>query len=115
MDIDRHLAAFIDAFVVPARRERLHYVISHRGKNARKEGVTLLSHLDPRHCRQVDGDFELDQTTRGVLYDFRHEPTLASLAEAIDVANGNDVIFSIEPGKLAVHISHEGWSWLCRR
>jgi hypothetical protein len=115
MDVDQHLAAFVDAFIRPERRERLHHVISHRGKNARKEGATLMIQLDKRYCRQTDGDFELDETTRGVLYNFRHEPTFANLAEAIEAANGDDVIFSVEPGKLAVHVSHEGWSWLCRR
>jgi hypothetical protein len=73
MDVDQHLAAFIDAFVVPGRRERLHYVISHRGKKARQEGAVLMNHLDERFCKQVDGAFGLDAGAQGALYDFRHE------------------------------------------
>jgi hypothetical protein len=115
MDFDQHLAAFIESFVIPPRRERLQYVISHRGKNARREGSALLSQLDERFCKQVDGAFGLEAESLGVFYNFRHEPQTMSLAAATAAAEGEDAIFSVVPGKLAIHWSHEGWSWLCRR
>ena len=115
MDVDHHLAAFVDAFIAPPRRERLKYVFAHRGKNAREQGASLLSHLDERFCRRVDGDFGLDPSTAGVFYDFRHEPRSATLRDAVAAAGGDDVLFSIIPGKLAVYLSHEDMSWLCRR
>jgi hypothetical protein len=115
MDVDQHLAAFVDAFVSPGRRERLKYVFAHRGKNARSEGTALLSHLDERFCKRVDGAFGLDLSTEGVFYNFRQEPRPATLKDAIAAAGGDDVLFSIIAGKLAVYLSHEDMSWLCRR
>jgi hypothetical protein len=115
MDLDQHLAAFVEAFVVPGRRERLKYIFSRRGKNARAEGSSLFAHLDARLCKQVQGNLGLDENAQGAFYDFRHEPRAATLREAMNAAGGDDVIFSIVPGKLAVFLSHEGWSWLCRR
>jgi hypothetical protein len=115
MDLDQHLSEFVDAFVVPDRRERLKYIFARRGKNAREEGSSLFTHLDERLCKQVDGGFGLDDDAQGVFYDFRHEPRPATLREAVRAAGGDDVLFSIVPGKLAVFLSHEGWSWLCRR
>ena len=56
-----------------------------------------------------------DPSRHGVFYDFYGEPEVKSLSEAIALGNHSDAIFSLDPGRLAIHFSHEGWSWLCQR
>lgn len=72
-------------------------------------------HLDERFCKRVDGAFGISSETQGVFYDFHGEPRLMSLEDAEAAGEGQDAIFSAVPGKLAIHWSHEDWSWLCRR
>lgn len=115
-DIERHLAGFVDAFVVRERRERWHYLLSHRRKNTYKNSATLMEHLDARFCARVDGAFGVEPHAMGVFYDFHtHPPEVMTFLEAEKRGDGQDAIFSLVPGRLAIHWSHEGWSWLCRR
>ena len=111
---EQHLSAFVDAFVVPARRERWKYLLARRRKGALRDSTRLMGHLDMRLSKQVDGNFELTLNTQGVFYDFYHEPRLISLEKAEDASRNQDAILSVIPGKLAVYWSHEGWSWLFR-
>ena len=115
-DIEHHLAAFVDAFVVRERRERWRLLLSQRRRNTLRNSAKLMDHLDCRFCVQVDGAFGIDPATVGVFYDFHeYPPEVISLREAAKRADSRDAIFSIVPGRLALHWSHEDWSWLCRR
>lgn len=115
VSIEQHLSGFVDAFVVPARRERWKYLLARKGKGAFRDSSKLMDYLDPRFCKQVDGAFGLPGDTHGVFYDFYDEPRLTSLQEANEVGQNEDALFSAVAGKLAIYWSHEGWSWLCRR
>ncbi len=115
MDLDGHLAAFVDAFVVAIRRERWKDLLLLRRNRAFRDSSKLMDHLDTRFCRRVDGAFGLARDVRGVFYDFSEEPHWTSLQEARERGEHHDAIFSVVPGKVAIHWSHEGWSWLCRR
>jgi hypothetical protein len=63
--IEQHLSAFVDAFVVPARRERWKYLLARRSKGASRDSSKLMNHLDMRFCKQVDGSFGLAPNTEG--------------------------------------------------
>jgi hypothetical protein len=116
LNVDQHLVAFADAFTLPERRERWRYLLEHRRRNLLRHSSTLMSHLDPRWCVRVDGAFGLADDLRGVFYDFHEQPPeVLGLAEAVARGTDRDALFSIVPGKLAIHWSHEDWSWLCRR
>jgi hypothetical protein len=115
VSLEQHLSAFAEAFVAPARRERWKYLLVRRSKGAFRDSSKLMDHLDTRFCVQVDGAFGVPEDTQGAFYDFHDEPRLMSLREAIQAGQDNDALFSAIPGKLAIHWSHEGWSWLCRR
>lgn len=79
---EQHLSAFVDAFVVPARRERWKYLFARRSKGAFRDSSKLMNHLDMRFCKQVDGDFELTPDPQGVFYDFYDEPRSMRLRQA---------------------------------
>ncbi len=115
MDPDQHLAAFAEAFVLSIRRQRWKDLLSRRTKAAFRERSKLMDHLDPRFCKRVDGAFGLKSDLEGVFYDFYAEPRCICLREAQQLGEYHDAIFSAVPGKIAIHWSHEGWSWLCRR
>jgi len=115
MNCDHHLQAFVTAFVLAARRERWQLLLSQRRRNTFSSKAKLMEALDKRYCLQVDGAWQLPSTRQGVFYDFHAEPSVMTLAEAEAAGHYHDALFSMEPGKLAIHFSHEGWSWLCRR
>ena len=115
MDCDEHLTGFASAFVIASKRERWLELLSRRGKNTFRNSAKLMDALDSRYCLRVDGKWELDANSLGVFYDFFSEPSVTTLTQATAVGHDQDAIFSIVPGKLAIHFSHEGWSWLCRR
>ena len=110
-----HLTAFVMAFVVPEKRDRWGELLSRRGRNTFRNSSKLMDALDKRYCVQVDGNWNLLPSRHGVFYDFCGEPEVKSLAEAIVLGNDTDAIFSLDPGHLAIHFSHEGWSWICQR
>jgi len=115
VDVEQHLTAFVTAFVIPARRERWVELLTRRGRNAFANSSKLMGALDERHCMRVDGAWELDPARTGVFYDFFGEPCVKTLADAVAEGSGRDAIFSLEPGRLVIYFSHEGWSWLCRK
>jgi hypothetical protein len=115
MDIEQHLATFAAAFVVPAKRSRWIELLARRGRNAFHNSSKLMDALDARYCVRVDGALGLDLPRLGVFYDFYSDPTIKTLADALAEGSNHDAIFSLEPGRLAIHFSHEGWVWLCRR
>jgi len=115
MDVEQHLIAFVTAFVTPARRERWLQLFTRRRKNVFANSSKLMQHLDERYCVQVDGAWDLDPSRQGVYYDFYNEPIVKTLAEAVAEGDYHNAIFSLEPGQLAIHFSHEGWSWLCHK
>lgn len=115
MDVEEHLAAFVKAFVIPAKRDRWQELLARRGKNTFRDSSKLMAALDARYCERVDGEWAIDAARPCVYYDFHSEPTVVTFGEAVASGSNRDAVASLEPGRLAVHFSHEGWSWLCRR
>src|SRR5260221_231067 len=107
MDVDHHLAAFAEAFVIPARRERWQELLTRRGKNTFANSAKLAAVLDARYCSR-DGDWGVDDSHSGVYYDFSGEPEVMTLAQATEKGYFRDAIFSMIPGKFALHFFHEG-------
>src|SRR4051794_13575848 len=64
--VEQHLSAFVDAFVVPTRRERWKYLLAHRSKGAYRDSSQLMTHLDAQYCKQVDGDFKVNLKAQGI-------------------------------------------------
>jgi hypothetical protein len=115
VDVDEHLVAFVRAFVVAARRDRWVELLTRRGRNTFANRSKLMDALDGRYCARADGTWDIDPGRLCVYYDFFSEPSVVTFGEASAAGDWHDAIASIEPGRLAVHWSHEGWSWLCRR
>jgi pyruvate/2-oxoglutarate dehydrogenase complex dihydrolipoamide dehydrogenase (E3) component len=109
----RHVAGFATAFVVPAKRERWAEMLARRPRRIGQDSHKLHSDLDRRTCRRV---VELPTLVHGdgLFYEFYDKPRVVPAANAIVAAGGNDAIFSLIPGKLAVYFFHEDELWLCQ-
>jgi hypothetical protein len=112
----RHMTAFVEAFVLAARRERWLYLLREKPKRAPRDAHKLRNDLDVRWCTGPwsYGD-DLGLTQDGVYYEFFGEPHVLSPAEAESIGTGRDAIYSVVPGRLAVFFFHEFETWLCRR
>jgi hypothetical protein len=115
VNVEDHLAAFVRGFVVAAKRDRWLELLTRRGRNAFRNSDKLMDALDGRFCVRADGVWDIDPGRLCVYYDFRDEPSVVPFGEATAAGTGRDALASLEPGRLAVHWSHEDWSWLCRR
>ena len=103
VDVEEHLAAFVRAFVVAAKRDRWLELLSRRGRNAFRNSSQLMDALDGRFCIRADGAWDLDPDRPCVFYGFHDEPTVMTFGEATRVGSGRDAIASLEPGRLVVH------------
>jgi hypothetical protein len=110
----RHMTGFVESFVLPARRERWLYLLTERPKRIARDSHKLRNDLDYRRCSTLGGDGDPEINQDGVYYEFVEEPRLLSPAEADRIGSGQDAIFSVVPGRLAVFFFHEFQSWLCR-
>ena len=115
LDCEKHLAAFVRSFVIAARKDRWLGLLSRRGKNTFGNSAKLMQALDSRFCEQVNGRWSIDGKLPCVFYDFYNDPVVIDFEEAAMKGQDTDAIASIESGQLAIHWSHEGWSWLCRK
>jgi hypothetical protein len=108
-----HAAGFAAAFVVPAKRERWHWLLTTRPRRVGRDSAKLHADLDRRTCRRVEG---VPATVRGggVFYGFGDAPRVVPAGQAWLAAGPGDAIFSVVPGGLALYFFHEGEVWLCQ-
>jgi hypothetical protein len=120
-DALEHLSAFARSFIVPKYRERWHHILVERPKKAWFELIKFPSHRDERYCIPVKSASEFlrgrtkEQT--GIYFDGYDEPFRLTIMEADLVGSrlGQDAIFSIDAGQLAVFFFHESELWGCQR
>lgn len=115
MDTSAHLVAFVNAFVVNARRERWLELVQNPGTKAGKNRDRLYRALDERYCERVESIDHLDPDRKCVVFDFRDPAIVTTLGEAIRTRYGRDIVISLVAGELAVHLFHHGDIWLCKK
>jgi lipoprotein NlpI len=105
-----HILAFFDAFLQDSRRERWIYLFENDQEKLRRNSSKLLHDLnseclvEDKHLRAI-----LNHDVQGVFYDIgRKEASWQNLEQVLERQPHFDAIFSIEPGKLAVFLFHEG-------
>jgi hypothetical protein len=109
----RHAAGFAAAFIAPHKRERWAEMLARRPRRISRHSHQIHADLDRRVCRPVD---ELPATVRGsgLFYGFFDAPRVVPAADVAIAAGGEDAVFSLEPGKLALFFFHENEVWLCQ-
>lgn len=116
---NKHLEAFVLAFVAKNRQERWLHLFLHNSKNAYKNSHKLEGYLNYR-CSLVGKDFikaHYKLGLNGVYYSFSiyRNTLLINLEEALIIGDYRNAIFSILPGKLGIYFSDEGPIWLCQK
>ena len=116
LDIELHIRSFIDAFILEAQKDKWTGLLFERPDNVFNQSSKLFNHLDHNHIEQNDTlENVAPYDNVGVFYNFNHEPKCISFKDAIEAGIGNDAIFSIEPGELAVCFFRDSWNFVCKR
>jgi len=117
MDIKNHLDSFIDSFVEKDRRDRWHFLFQKNDEKTKHNSYKLLNDLDRRFCKRNDDLESLNTlTVEGVFYDIgSDDPTVSVLSEILKEQNYFDAVFSINAGKLAVFLFHEGHKYVLKK
>jgi hypothetical protein len=120
-EISSHLEAFVRAFVDPDRRERWREFMLEKPEKAARELHKLP--LDERRTTWLEGaersaaSYErLVGGQPGICFTFNSDPVWMSATDADYRCEyeGDDVIFSVIPGKLAIYFNHDHASALLR-
>ncbi|MDH5572114.1 MAG: hypothetical protein OEY89_10135 [Gammaproteobacteria bacterium] len=115
-EIETHMKAFAEAFVLEGRKDTWISLLCNRPDDIAKRALKLFNYLDHNYIEQDDSLKCIDShETMGVYYDFHREPKYISLKEAVEEAKNHDAIFSMVPGKSAIYFYHEGWNFVCQR
>jgi|GEM_PF-6249320 hypothetical protein len=130
MDTSAQLVAFVNAFVVNARRERWLELVQAFGQRTGKNGIArsgkgrtkLAGALDERYCTRFrehadvvkDLDLDLDLDQKCVVFDF-HDAEVMKLGEALHRFHGTEAIISVVAGELALHTLDWGEIYLCKK
>ena len=113
-DINLHLTAFAETFVLETRREKWLMLFAQRPAMIASQSSRLFNYLNHNLIEQNDALANVaTDTAHGVFYDFHSEPRIMTLAEAKHRKKDNDAIFSITPGKLAIYFFSDGWNFVC--
>lgn len=113
-EVKEHLEAFIQVFVDPARRDRWRLFMLDKPDKAARELHTL--QLDGQHAtwlgRNERGSSPLLEAMKGKLgiyFTFKGSPVWMRMEDGALQSDwqGEDAIFSIVPGKLAVYFNHD--------
>ena len=116
LDIELHMKAFSESFVLKERQDTWVYLLCERPDDIFTRSSKLFNYLDHNYIEQNDAlNNTASQDQAGVFYNFYHEPKCISFKDAIEEAKGHDAIFSIYPGELAIYFYHEGWNFVCQR
>ena len=116
LDIQLHFRSFAESFAISTRKDTWVYLLCERPDNILMHASKLFNHLDHRYVEQNDSLHNVTSDEQsGVFYNFKDEPEFISFKEAIEKGKGQDAIFSIQPGELAVYLLHDGWNFVCKR
>jgi hypothetical protein len=127
MDTTAHLVAFVNAFIVNARRERWLELVQASGQRTGKNGLprsskgrtTLAGALDERYCTQyrerADVVASLDLDQKCVVFAFHSPAEVMTLGEALLKCGSNEAIISVVAGELALHTCDWGEIYLCKK
>jgi hypothetical protein len=111
----QHMAAFVHSFVVKSRRDRWLYQLSKRPARVYASSHKIYDDLDRARCSLVKDEGSLGNLRGdGIYYEFRDEPKVLSVQDALAIGSGHDAIFSLVAGKVAVFFFHEDEIWLCQ-
>lgn len=112
---NKHLKAFVNSFIIKAKRSRWSELLCKRPKKIFEMCHKLEEIIDKRHCF-LTMDLDDYYTERiGLFYDFLDPPLCITGNDALTLGIDNDAIFSLAPGKRALLFSHEGRVWSCRK
>ena len=111
-----HIAAFVASFVQRHRRDRWLHLLTARPKQLFKNSHKLFEHLDKSRCTQALTPSSLRPADEGVFLDFHSDsvPLLVTAERALELGFGQDALFSVIPGKIAVYFFHEDFVMECR-
>lgn len=112
---EEHIRAFVASFIEKMRQDRWLYLLLERPKSAFKNSHKLYGDISRKYCVPSDNINSLLPKQVGVYYDFYFAPCDLTVEDAITISSGNDAIFSIHPGKLAIYFFHESEILLCQR
>ena len=116
VDIELHMRSFSHAFILEARKDKWTGLLLERPNNISMQSSKLFNHLDHNYIEQNDSlENVAPYDNVGVFYDFNHNPKCLSFKDAIEEGQGQDALFSINPGELAVCFFHDGWNFVCKR
>jgi len=82
-DIDHHLNAFIESFVLDSRKERWLNLLAERPDRITSQASKLFNYLEHSFIEQNDAleNVSTDDAV-GVIYDFKNDPENMSFADA---------------------------------
>ena len=115
-----HFSEFAKAFIEKEFVDRWIHFLLEKPEKAYLELVKFERHrnmqntdwLDESSLENIFGDNY--QNVQGIYFD-GDEPEKLSLSEAFDRGSGNDAIFSIRAGKLAIFFFHEAEIFICKK
>ncbi|MGL4423354.1 MAG: hypothetical protein ACRCZF_22035 [Gemmataceae bacterium] len=109
-----HVAAFVQAFIIPAKRGRWAELLLNRPRRINEYSHKMHSDLDRRVCRRLaDNEWPMRLRGTGAFYGFSDEPRLVPAGQVLVAAGGGDAMYSLIAGELALYFFHEGECWLC--
>ncbi|MCE9533833.1 MAG: hypothetical protein K8T89_22305 [Planctomycetes bacterium] len=110
----KHASGFVEAFIVPTKRERWLELLTKRPHRIGRYSHKMHSDLDRRTGRRVESFSSAGLKGEGVFYAFADLPRVVRAELAARAAGGRDAIFSLVPGKVAVYFFHEDEVWVCQ-
>ncbi len=119
-NFNHHLIEFAKSFIDKKYTDRWIYILVKKPSKAKKELVKFEKHLNGQRCKilnhsQLNIVTNSHEAKTGVYFDGISETRNMSLTDAISESRDNvtDAIFSIDPGRKAIFLFHEGWGWIC--
>jgi len=113
-----HFNSFVESFITPRKRERWKYLYLNSSRNLFHESHKFRADLSKSLIVPISESSlssVVPKTSRGVFLDFRGDSKELILSDAVLLGAGQDAIFSIVPGQLALFFFHEDELWLCRK
>lgn len=116
IDIQQHLQAFAEAFIIDSRRETWVELLRERPDTLFFKSTKLFNYLDHNYVEQDNALSNMaEEDVVGVFYDFKHDPKVISFKQACEEGKTHDAIFSIIAGKLVIYFFNEGWNFVCKK
>jgi hypothetical protein len=114
---EKHLVAFVNAFVRKDRRSRWHFLFEQNSDKAYRNSHKLLNDLAREFVIRDDALQNVSNPyQQGVFYPIgREEPRVETLDQILKGDPFCDAIFSIDPGRLAIFFFHEFETYVLKR